>query len=353
MRKLRPFPDLLLALVSLGASFLCLELFARFYVDAWPFDRDERADLSYLTDKDETLLWRPEPNQQGRNSLGLRNREIGLKKEAQYRILFLGDSLVWWGDTSSGQPYTHEIEARLNDSSHSVEYEVINAGVPGYTTYQELEFLKIYGLEMDPDLVVLGFVLNDVFYKYLHKPQKGQLLGNEPSSNLNRFSKESGLGRVFANSYAAHGLVYLQDLVAQRLSRAPRFPFDQRSDLYLAWQRHGWAKTDMLFAEMSRLLGARGIRLVVIAFPIVDQLNDDYRRLDREYVLFPQRQLQAICRRHGIAVVDLMEALYRHGGPSLYKDYLHLNEPGNDVVADEVTAYLLSLLRGSETDLCQ
>src|SRR5215831_13184093 len=30
-------------------------------------------------------------------------------------------------------------------------FEVINAGIPGYTTYQELEFLKIYGLYMEPD----------------------------------------------------------------------------------------------------------------------------------------------------------------------------------------------------------
>ncbi len=52
------------------------------------------------------------------------------------------------------------------------EFEIVNAGIPGYTTYQELEFLKIYGLEMNPDMVILGFVFNDVYYKYLHKPEK-------------------------------------------------------------------------------------------------------------------------------------------------------------------------------------
>jgi hypothetical protein len=46
---------------------------------------------------------------------------------------------------------------------------VINAGMPGYTTYQELEFLKLYGLEMEPDLVVLGFVFNDVVANELEK----------------------------------------------------------------------------------------------------------------------------------------------------------------------------------------
>jgi hypothetical protein len=44
---------------------------------------------------------------------------------------------------------------------------MINAGIPGYTTYQEFEFLKIYGLDMEPDVVVLGLVFNDGYDKYL------------------------------------------------------------------------------------------------------------------------------------------------------------------------------------------
>jgi hypothetical protein len=56
--------------------------------------------------------------------------------------------------------------------------------VPGYTTYQELEFLKIYGLDMKPDLVILGFVFNDLFYPYLHRPTKHGLLSDDPESLL-------------------------------------------------------------------------------------------------------------------------------------------------------------------------
>ena len=68
--------------------------------------------------------------------------------------------------------------------------EVINAGIPGYTTYQELEFLKIYGLQMEPDLVVLGFVFNDLYYKHLCRPKEDQLLAFDPLSARYRFIPE-------------------------------------------------------------------------------------------------------------------------------------------------------------------
>ena len=41
--------------------------------------------------------------------------------------------------------------------------------------------------EEQPDLVVLGFVLNDLYYPYLHKPTARRMLDREPSILLHRF----------------------------------------------------------------------------------------------------------------------------------------------------------------------
>src|SRR4030095_16032089 len=169
--------------VSLGIG----EVIARYRVHAWPFQR-ERATFSHMTAKETSLRWRFSPSQ-GRNSLGLSNREIGQKSLLGLRLLFLGDSLVWTGDTSSGELYTEVVERNVNAQlqEQSIQIEVINAGVPGYTTYQEVEFLKVYGFDMQPDVVLLGFVFNDVYYPYLHKPTEETLLDIEPESRLHRF----------------------------------------------------------------------------------------------------------------------------------------------------------------------
>ena len=130
---------------------------------------------------------------EGRNSLGLRNREVGQKKD-QFRILFLGDSLVFDSETTSGLLYTQVVEERLNkENKGKREIEIINAGIPGYTTYQELEFLKVHGLDMNPDLVILGFVFNDLYYKYLHRPTKKKV----PFLDLTEALYKAGGPRLF------------------------------------------------------------------------------------------------------------------------------------------------------------
>src|SRR5262245_6825659 len=127
----------ILVLAALSSVLLVAELVVRYQVDAWPFETPV-VFLPYLTRKDATLRWRFSP-EEGRNSLGLRNREVGAKHCQDVRILFLGDSLIWSGTTSTGKLYTEVVEERLNRAGRhpTGRLEVINAGIPGYTTYQE------------------------------------------------------------------------------------------------------------------------------------------------------------------------------------------------------------------------
>lgn len=314
--------------------------------------------LEYLSSRDETLRYRFAPGERMQSgeplsSLGLRNREITEKRD-QVRVLFLGDSLIWSGETSSAELYTQVIERSLNQNAGNGnrKVEVINAGIPGYTTYQESEFLKIYGLDMKPDLVILGVVFNDLFYKYLHKPQKGKVLGTEPSVHLHRFDVDTFPGSLFARSYLAHEAVYSKDQVVRKLTKAPYFPFDHRDDFYLAWKEYAWKKERELVGEMNELLKEKGIQFVIMAFPVKDQVDDQYLKLNRDYVLFPQRKLREICSDHRIPFLDLTETIYKSGGTALFRnDGIHLNQSGNDVIARELTVYLSS--RSYATDQTQ
>jgi len=329
-----------LTIVGLLASFVVAELVIRYKVEAWPFEMPMVVPR-YLTPRDATLRWLFSPTE-GRNSLGLRNREIGVKNPRELRILFLGDSLVWSGETSSGKLYTEVVESSLNKARRhpTTHIEVINAGVPGYTTFQELEFLKLYGLDMQPDLVVLGFVLNDLYYPYLHKPTAGRMLDREPSILLHRFDVRVLPGRLFAQSYLAHEVVFTGRRGVWKLTRHPFFSFERRDDFYLAWTSYGWDTTTPLLREMRDLLAQQGCRLSIIVFPVVEQVDDAYRSLDLDHVLYPQRRIEAICAALAVACIDLTGSLHAAGGKTLYRDYLHLNAKGNDVVAAEITQFL-------------
>jgi lysophospholipase L1-like esterase len=331
----------LLVLVSLTLAFLFLEIAARFIIKAWPFEPPPVI-LSHLAEKDRTLRWRFSPGK-GINSLGLRNKDISSKDRNTYRILYLGDSLVWSGDTSTGKLYTEVIESNLNNLlDSSTKVEVINAGIPGYTTYQELEFLKIYGLAMEPEMVILGFVFNDLFYKYLSKPTKKSILGREPKIQLHRFDVDKFPGKLFSRSYVAHRAFYALEILYKKISGKHHFPFEYRTDIYLAWKEFGWRNTKILLMEMKSLLEARNIEFCLVIYPVSDQTDLGYLEIDRDYVLYPQKMIKSICQDFQINFLYLTKHLEGEGGRSFFKDYFHMNKQGNDIVAREVTKLLIT-----------
>lgn len=130
----------------------------------------ERTGHKYLYDPE--LGWRNIPNWSATtngypltiNSQGLRGREYPYQKsKGTKRILVLGDSFAWGYGVADGAIFTDTLEDLLNESSSSIAYEVINTGVSGWGTDQELLFLQQEGFDYSPDVVVLAFfIVNDI-----------------------------------------------------------------------------------------------------------------------------------------------------------------------------------------------
>jgi hypothetical protein len=93
------------------------------------------------------------------NSLGLRERPISLVKTAgKRRVLLIGDSVTFGTGVDAGWRFSDFIQRALKD-----DIEVINAGVPGWGTDQELIYYESFGRRLDPDIVVVTFTMaNDV-----------------------------------------------------------------------------------------------------------------------------------------------------------------------------------------------
>jgi len=320
-----------LLILSLVTVSVCAEFALRRHLRAWPFEPDPVV-LPHLTEKDRTLRWRFTATE-GRNRLGLRNREIGPKAPGVFRILFLGDSLVYYGETPSGALYTEMLEENLNRVSLR-PVEVINAGVPGYTTYQEQEFLKIYGLAMEPDLVVLGFVFNDLHYPYEHRPKLDSVTP-DPAIRRDHLNPHSLLGRVFGRSY------YIQGCAGLLAHHA--YWWEQTPYCALAWKPWGWEHSERLLGEMAALLRSRGIPLRLVVFPIRDQMTEQCWAANPDYVLGPQKHIHTICEQLQVPCLDLTEALHRAGGTRLFTDHLHLNPEGNSIVAEQLADCLADM----------
>jgi lysophospholipase L1-like esterase len=91
------------------------------------------------------------------NTLGFRGPETTRAKPAGIRrVLLIGDSTVY----GHGVAQEATFASRLNESLGPM-IEVINLGVPGYSTEQSINLLELRGWSLEPDLLVVASLWSD------------------------------------------------------------------------------------------------------------------------------------------------------------------------------------------------
>lgn len=93
------------------------------------------------------------------NSLGFRDREFGLSKLAQHRVLAFGDSFTYGWGVEIEQTWTKVLEKNLKNSG--LDVEIANLGVPGGSPVVYAEFAEKAVPLLKPDLVVVGILQGD------------------------------------------------------------------------------------------------------------------------------------------------------------------------------------------------
>jgi hypothetical protein len=85
------------------------------------------------------------------------------KQPGEFRILVLGDSFTYGQNNQVEDAFPARLERRLNMNVKQPIVRVLNWGVKGYSTVQEVDLLKraLRSPELKPDLVLLEITLND------------------------------------------------------------------------------------------------------------------------------------------------------------------------------------------------
>jgi lysophospholipase L1-like esterase len=95
------------------------------------------------------------------NSHGFRDREYDLVKPPSVRrIVVLGDSIAFGTNLDVADTFPERLEVTYGVSGRPVE--VLNLAVAGYDTLNEVVFLEQTGLAFSPDVVVVGYCINDL-----------------------------------------------------------------------------------------------------------------------------------------------------------------------------------------------
>jgi len=130
------------------------------------------------------------------NSQGFRTPELPRKKPAgTYRIAFLGDSTTFGWGVEAKERFSELLAARLNAREDGLRYEVINLGIPGYTSWHGIRAFETYGLPWSPDMVIISFGAND-----------GKRISRRAKETLQRGSSLEGV-KHFLRRFATYRLM--------------------------------------------------------------------------------------------------------------------------------------------------
>jgi len=294
--------------------------------------------------EDPELGWRMRPDAVGEwggvevrvNRRGLRGPAVEDRKPPGVRrLLFLGDSVTFgFGVAEVDEVFPSRVGRSLEEALGK-NVEVVNAGVGGYSPWQELAFLEREGLRYAPDLVVIGFVLNDVTEKLAlvryGGSERGWQLARTARSRLDHWLSRSALATAARESFAV--LRFGRDVrlgaQAAEMGAVRRLVTDPAS-----FER-AWRITLDNVRRIVLSARERGIPSLLVIFPYAFQLEAPGE------LSGPQRRLVGFANGLGVLAVDLLPTLAALGAEAAFLDGSHLSVEGHSRVAEVIADRIL------------
>lgn len=314
----------------------------------------------------------------GTNRYGFNDRDYPMHKDPDtFRILVLGDSFSWAGGRKKN--YTAILERKFKEHHGRRRVDVINAGYSMTHTGEQLELLKKYGLQYNPDLVFLGFfmgndfidadpyrkriVVNDVYFD-IDKREERVFLGYPVilQSRFFHFVKQKykvfrelaqpqkdGKKKIKSVAEERKGTFTKDKFLRIEKARLEFFNIERhRKEKYHKSMEYIFHSID----EMKEILDGRDVKFVVGVYPDEFQVNEDlleqifakYDLRTEDYdIELGQRILGRYLDSRQIEYVDMTNEFRDEGKKrQLYRTRdTHWNYSGNELAAAIMFGILL------------
>jgi len=309
---------------------------------------------------------------------GFRSEAVAVPKPAGvFRILTLGDSVAYGHGVEREAAFPQQLQQLLRNQGRSVE--VVNAGVSGYTAYNELQAYLVHGRQLQPDLVIVAMCLNDVVNPRAHwGVSAGKMLSipdeaipdlqYDRSVILPRIAAAMKIDgsaltrrkRTFADNFALYSFVKgrtscwsadaspvagaaATDGTAAGAAGVPTFitgedPLSIEVLMDANSSERRWLHA--IYEQLASAVVANGAHFAIVIAPLAYQL-------DADYPFIPQHDLSRAFEAAGWPRLDLLPALRPHPVDDVfmmkrmgYNDVWHLTEAGHVLVAGAIAQFL-------------
>ena len=249
------------------------------------------------------------------NAKGFRGLDRAFEKaNGITRIAFLGDSFTLGMGVKDNDTLPVSFE-RAIQSKHP-NTEVLNFGISGTSTKEQIKLLEEYVIKFKPDVVVIVVFLNDA----------------DRTGTINFISRPKVLAQVRKNSFFINALIdsIEKPILYQQMIR-------HYQDGYLE-DSPGWQTMKTALTTGKTLSEKQNFQLVVAVHPVLFKLDDSY----------PFRHIHKIiedyCASLKIPFVDLLNGFIGKQDSKLWvhKTDQHPNEVANRIAAGELSKFFES-----------
>ena len=270
------------------------------------------------------------------NSAGLHDREHSKEKPANtYRVAVLGDSFAEALQVPIEKTFSSVLQRELSGCGQlkGKNIEVINFGISGYGTAQELQELRHYAWDYSPDMVVLAFFTgNDVQnnsrelqqdpYRPYFVLQDGKLVLDDSFVSAPGFRSRFNPFNVFVSWSIAHSHLLQVAAAAKNYISLRNIEGVKSTEMGLSddiyheptdpiW-KDAWNVTDALLVEMRDEVKAKGAQLLVVTLSSNIQVDPNptareqlMKRLGVQNLFYPDEHIAQLGKREDIAVLTL------------------------------------------------
>ena len=279
------------------------------------------------------------------NNLGFRGEDILAKNSSTYRIVSVGGSTTFGTGVLDNETYPYYLEKYFHENDLK-NIEVINAGLGGIWSFQEVQLISYKIKELKPDLIIVYDGWNDVIASQLEeeiesndnelikiKEDRFIYTGNELSHFLKNFHLLKTINRI---------ITYENDLLQYQNRTISTYDYSDSEQKSIEWYQR-WSKTCNELKEETKIIvilqpmAGSGTKKLTPTESISATRYDNKNILIQFDKYFEKMEdLETHCE----STYDFRK-IFDNETSKIFIDNGHVNAKGNEIIAEKIYQKIL------------